>query len=326
MTFIAAPLKAERMKTAYLFPGQGSQAVGMGRALADHFAAAKEVFQEVDETLGQHLFRLMTEGPESDLNLTENTQPAIFACSVAALRVAERELGVNVAREASCVAGHSLGEYAALVAASSLSVAEGARLLRIRGQAMQRAVPVGEGAMAALIGLDMDTVSAVCEEAASAGEVCEVANHNAQQQIVISGAAKAVERAMEAARAAGAKRAVALPVSAPFHCSLMQPAAEEMREALADAALADAQLPVIANVTAQPVQNAREIRDLLVRQVTGRVRWQETMVYLHTQGVAQVVECGHGKVLSGLCKRAMPDTRIWQLGAPEDVDALAKAA
>lgn len=315
------------MKTAYIFPGQGSQAVGMGQALAQAFNVAKETFQEVDDALGTHLFKLMCEGPESDLTLTENAQPAIMVCSLAALRVMEKELGINVPRDVTLVAGHSLGEYSALTAAGSLALSDTARLLQIRGRSMQAAVPAGEGAMAAIIGLKIDDVQAVCGEAVVSGEVCEVANYNSELQIVISGSAKGVQAAMDIAKNKGAKRAVPLPVSAPFHCSLMKPAADAMRDALAQADVKDAHIPVIANVTAQAVQEADAIRGLLVDQVTGMVRWQESVEAMVAAGITHFVEIGHGKVLTGLIKRAVPEgTTLSNIGTPEDIDAMDKAA
>jgi [acyl-carrier-protein] S-malonyltransferase len=314
------------MKTAYIFPGQGSQAIGMGKALADAFPVAKQTLQEVDDALGQHLTRLMFEGPESDLTLTQNTQPAIMACSIAALRVMETQMGVDMRRDATFVAGHSLGEYAALTAAGSLALSDTAKLLRIRGQAMQAAVPPGQGAMAAIIGLAFDEVKAVCAEASANGDVCEVANYNSDQQIVISGSVVGIERGMELAKARGAKRALPLPVSAPFHCSLMQPAADRMRAALDAATLLDPSVPLVANVTAQPVEDAKLIRDLLVQQVTGMVRWQESVQTMVSLGVTRFIEIGHGKVLSGLIKRIAPDAGCVNIGTPEDMDQLAKAA
>jgi [acyl-carrier-protein] S-malonyltransferase len=314
------------MKTAFIFPGQGSQAVGMGKALAEAFPIAKQTLQEVDDALNQHLTRIMFEGPESDLTLTENTQPAIMACSMAALRVMEKQLGIVVARDAICVAGHSLGEYAALTAAGALALQDTARLLKIRGQAMQAAVPAGQGAMAAIIGLGFDAIKAACEEASATGDVCEVANYNSDQQIVISGSVAGVERGMALLKEKGAKRAVPLPVSAPFHCSLMQPAADKMRGALAAATVNQPSLPVIANVTAQPVEDAALIRDLLVQQVTGMVRWQESVETMVKLGVTRFVEIGHGKILTGLIKRIAPDAMLVNIGAPEDMDNYAKAA
>ena len=314
------------MKTAYLFPGQGSQAVGMGTGLAAAFPIAKETFQEVDEALKFNLSRLMAEGPESDLTLTENAQPAIMACSVAALRVMEQQLGVNVARDVALVAGHSLGEYSALTAAGALPLAETARLLQIRGRSMQAAVPAGVGAMAAIIGLEFDAVKVLCEEASAGGEVCEVANYNSDQQIVISGSAEGIELGMKLAKDKGAKRALPLPVSAPFHCSLMKPAAEAMQAALATAKLSNALVPVVANVTAQAVQDAATIRTLLVQQVTGMVRWRESVDTMSSLGITRFVEIGHGKILAGLVKRLAPDAEMVNVGAPEDLDSFAKLA
>lgn len=311
------------IKTAFLFPGQGSQAVGMGRALAEAFPVAKHVFQEVDDALSHNLSRLMQHGPEFDLSLTENTQPAIMACSAAALRVLHTELNMPAP---DYVAGHSLGEYAALVAAESVSVAEAARLLKIRGQAMQKAVPVGQGAMAAVIGLDIEAVRAVCESISDEGAICEVANYNTAQQIVISGHKAAIEAASKQLKEKGAKRAVLLPVSAPFHSSLMQPAADRMQEALAEADMKDLSVPLIANVTAQPVTDAAQERDYLVQQVCGMVRWQETIDTLLAQGVERFVEIGHGKILSGMLKRQAPDAQIVNLGIPADFEAMDKVA
>lgn len=314
------------MKTAFLFPGQGSQTIGMGRSLAESFTVAKETFQEVDEALSQNLSRLMFSGDESDLNLTENTQPAIMACSVAALRVMDKELGISAGANASFVAGHSLGEYAALVAAESLSAAQAAKLLKIRGQAMQQAVPVGVGAMAAIIGLGIDEVREVCEALSQPQAVCEVANYNSEQQIVISGHQAAIESACEALKAGGAKRAVLLSVSAPFHSSLMQPAAIRMQEALAEATMNDLAVPLIANVTAAPTQSAQEERALLVQQVCGMVRWQESIDYLLGQGVERFIEIGHGKVLTGMLKRQAPDAALYNIGLPTDFESFDQAA
>ncbi|PTQ08573.1 [acyl-carrier-protein] S-malonyltransferase [Sphingomonas oleivorans] len=305
---------------AFIFPGQGSQSVGMGKALADASPAAREVFQEVDEALGQHLFRLMTEGPEGDLTLTENAQPAIMANAIATLRVLEKEGGIRLADKADFVAGHSLGEYTALCAGEALDLATTAKLLKLRGQAMQAAVPVGEGAMAALLGLDFDAAKAVVEEAAE-GEVVEAANDNGGGQVVVSGHKAAVERAMEIAKAKGAKRALLLPVSAPFHCSLMQPAADVMAEALAGAALRAPLVPVYANVTAAPVAAPDRIRELLVQQVTGTVRWRESVTAMHEAGVAQFVEFG-GKVLGSMVKRIAPDATATSVVTMADIEAL----
>ena len=312
------------MSLAFLFPGQGSQAVGMGADLADAFGAAREVFQEVDDALGQKLFKLMREGPEDQLTLTENAQPALMAVSLAVMRALEKEFGVGVDR-AAFVAGHSLGEYSALAAAGAISLADSARLLKLRGQAMQRAVPVGEGAMASLIGPKTDV--ALAEEAAKAGAalgVCVVANDNNQGNVVISGAKAAVDAAIEKARELGA-RAIPLNVSAPFHCPLMQAAADEMAAALADAAITAPRTPLVANVTARPTNDPEEIRRLLVQQVTGRVRWRESMLWLAGEGgVTRFAEAGAGKVLSGMAKRIAPDAEATPLNNPGDLEAFAK--
>lgn len=307
---------------AFIFPGQGSQSVGMGKALAEASAAARDVFQEVDEALGQHLFRLMTEGPESDLTLTENAQPAIMANAIATLRVLEKEAGIRLADKADFVAGHSLGEYTALCAAGSLDLATTARLLKLRGRAMQAAVPVGEGAMAALLGLDFDAAKEVAEAAAQ-GQVCTAANDNAPGQVVVSGHVAAVERAVEIAKEKGARRAVLLPVSAPFHCPLMQPAADAMAAALADARLQAPLVPVYANVTAAPVADPDMIRRLLVEQVTGMVRWRESVLAMAEAGVDHFVEFG-GKVLGPMVKRIAPDAKTTSVISMEDIEALAK--
>ncbi|MAR56525.1 MAG: [acyl-carrier-protein] S-malonyltransferase [Rickettsiales bacterium] len=312
-------------KHAFLFPGQGSQSPGMGKALAENFAIAKQVFAEVDDTLNQHLSKVMFEGPESDLNLTANTQPAIMACSIAAWRVLQSEAGVTVT-DNTFVAGHSLGEYAALVAAESLTLAQAAGLLRIRGDAMQQAVPAGLGAMAAIIGLSIEQVEKICQEIHTSNQVCEVANDNNSQQIVISGHAIAIEQAMEAMKAAGAKRAVPLTVSAPFHCSLMKPAAERMAEALHDTSLHDAACPVITNVTAGPVELADALRDGLIQQVTGRVRWRESVEWMAANGVTTATEIGHGNVLAGLIKRIAPEMTVTNVNKPEDIKLFEKAA
>jgi [acyl-carrier-protein] S-malonyltransferase len=312
------------MSLAFLFPGQGSQAVGMGADLAEAFAAAREVFQEVDEALGQNLTRLMREGPEGQLTLTENAQPALMAVSMAVMRTLEREFGVGV-EKAAFVAGHSLGEYSALAAAGAISLADTARLLKLRGQAMQRAVPVGAGAMASLIGPKTDV--ALAEQAAAAGAeigVCVVANDNNQGNVVISGAKAAVDRAIEKAKELGA-RAIPLNVSAPFHCPLMQPAADEMAQALADATILAPRAPVVANVTARPTNDPEAIRRLLVEQVTGRVRWRESVEWLAGEGgVGRFAEAGAGKVLSGMVKRIAPDAEAVPLNAPADLEAFAK--
>jgi [acyl-carrier-protein] S-malonyltransferase len=313
------------MSLAFLFPGQGSQAVGMGVDLAEAFAAAREVFQEVDDALGQKLFKLMEDGPEDQLTLTENAQPALMAVSVAVMRSLEKEFGVGVDR-AAFVAGHSLGEYSALASAGAISLADTARLLKLRGQAMQRAVPVGEGAMASLIGPKSNV--ALAEEAAAAGSevgVCVVANDNNEGNVVISGAKAAVDAAIEKAKALGA-RAILLNVSAPFHCPLMQPAADEMAEALAAATILAPRAPLVANVTAQPTLDPEAIRRMLVEQVTGRVRWRESMLWLAgTGGVTRFAEAGAGKVLSGMAKRIAPDAEATPLNAPADLETFAKS-
>jgi [acyl-carrier-protein] S-malonyltransferase len=313
------------MTLALLFPGQGSQSVGMGAALADAFASAREVFAEVDEALGQKLSVLMREGPEDQLTLTENAQPALMAVSVAAIRALKAEFGVEVTR-AGFVAGHSLGEYSALAAAGAISLSDTARLLKLRGQAMQRAVPVGQGAMASLIGPKTDL--ALAEAAAEAGAevgVCVVANDNNQGNVVISGEKAAVDRAIEEAKALGA-RAIPLNVSAPFHCPLMQPAAEEMAAALASAAIHAPAVPVVANVTARPESDPEAIRRLLVEQVTGRVRWRESMEWLAGEGgVTRFVEVGSGKVLTGMAKRIAPDAESLALNTPEELEAFARS-
>jgi len=313
------------MSLAFLFPGQGSQSVGMGAGLADAFASAREVFAEVDDALNQKLFQLMREGPEDQLTLTENAQPALMAVSMAAMRVLKVEFGVDVTW-AAFAAGHSLGEYSALCGAGAISLADTARLLKLRGQAMQRAVPVGRGAMASLIGPKTDL--ALAEAAAKAGSevgVCVVANDNNAGNIVISGDKAAVDRAIEAAKALGA-RAIPLNVSAPFHCPLMQPAADEMAAALADARVAAPAVPVVANVTARPETDPETIRRLLVEQVTGRVRWRESMEWMAGEGgVTRFAEVGSGKVLTGMAKRIAPEAESLALNTPEDLEAFAKS-
>ncbi len=310
------------MAKAFIFPGQGSQAVGMGKTLAEAFAPARAVFEEVDAALSQPLSKLMFEGPEAELTLTANAQPALMAVSLAAIRVLEAECGLDLAKDAAFVAGHSLGEYSALAAAGALSIAETTKLLRIRGDAMQKAVPVGEGAMAALLGAELDQAREIAGEAAAAlSSVCQVANDNGGGQVVISGARAPVEKAMEIAKEKGIKRAVLLPVSAPFHCALMQPAADAMAQALAGAKIAAPCVPVVANVTAAPVTDPETIRRLLVEQVTGAVRWRECMVFIASQGVTKFVECGSGKVLAGLLKRIAPGATAVSVGAPADLDA-----
>ena len=306
--------------TAFTFPGQGSQAVGMGKDLAAAYPEARAVFKEVDEALGARLSAIMFEGPEDILRLTENAQPALMAVSVAVIRVLESK-GIHLKDHAKFVAGHSLGEYSALCAAGTFSLADAARLLRIRGQAMQKAVPVGHGAMAALLGLDLETAKAVAAEAAQ-GEVCDIANDNAPGQVVVSGTIAAVERAVEIAKGKGAKRALLLPVSAPFHCSLMQPAADAMAAALAEVQMNAPVVPVVSNVLAGPVSDPAEIRQRLVEQVTGMVRWTESVTWLTKEGgVANLVELGTGKVLTGLAKRIAPEASAQAIGTPADIDA-----
>ncbi len=310
------------MSRAFVFPGQGSQAVGMGQALAAASATARAVFQEVDDALGQSLSRIMFEGPEDQLTLTENAQPAIMANAIAVLRILESEGGHKLAAVAGHVAGHSLGEYTALCAAGSLSLADTARLLKLRGRAMQAAVPVGEGAMAALLGLDLADAQAVAAEAAQ-GEVCQAANDNAPGQVVVSGHKAAVERALEIAKGKGAKRAILLPVSAPFHCALMQPAADAMAEALGKADIRAPFVPLVANVTAGPVTDPAEIRRLLVEQVTGMVRWRESVSAMVGLGVDSFVELG-GKVLGPMIKRIEKDAATASLVSMDDIEAFAK--
>jgi [acyl-carrier-protein] S-malonyltransferase len=314
----AAPVRnGGLMAVAFTFPGQGSQVVGMGKALADDFFEARAVFEAVDEALGERLSRTIFEGPADKLTLTENAQPALMAVSLAAVRVLEAR-DVLVRETAAYVAGHSLGEYSALAAAGSLDVADAARLLRTRGRAMQEAVPVGSGAMAALIGLDLDTAREVAALAAQ-GSVCAVANDNGAGQAVVSGDRAAVERAVEIAKAKGARRAVMLPVSAPFHSPLMAPAAAKMRDALASVALKAPSVPIVVNVLAAPVTDPEDIRRRLVEQVTGMVRWRESVAWLGTAGVTLFVEVGAGKVLSGLAKRIVDGVETLAVGGPDDV-------
>jgi len=307
---------------AFIFPGQGSQAVGMGKALADASTTAREVFQEVDDALGQNLFRLMSEGPEDQLTLTANAQPAIMANAMAVLRVLEREGGIRLTDKADFVAGHSLGEYTALCAAGAIDLATTARLLRIRGDAMQAAVPVGVGAMAALLGADLTKAQAIADAAAE-GEVCTVANDNDPTQVVISGARAAIERAIAIAKDHGAKRGILLPVSAPFHCPMMQPAADAMEKALADVAIQAPLVPLYANVTAAPVADPATIRTLLVEQVTGMVRWRESVAAMAEAGVTDFVELG-GKVLAGMVKRITLDIPVTSVVTMDDTETLAK--
>jgi [acyl-carrier-protein] S-malonyltransferase len=308
------------IKTAFVFPGQGSQSVGMGKALAEAFPVARAVFDQVDAALSQNLSALMFEGPLDQLTLTANAQPALMAVSVAATRVLETEAGLDLSRDAAFVAGHSLGEYAALAAAGAFSVADAALLLRLRGDSMQKAVPVGEGAMAALLGLDFEDAVAVAKEAA-ADDVCEAANDNAPGQVVVSGHKAAVERAILIAQARGAKRAMLLPVSAPFHCRLMAPAAEVMRNALESVAIRTPAAPIVANVKAAPLSDPLAIRQALVEQVTGTVRWRESVRFMAQEGVTRFVEVGAGRVLLGLIKRIAEGTTTAAVGTPADVEA-----
>lgn len=308
------------MSLAFIFPGQGSQSVGMGKALADAYAPARAVFEEVDAALGETLTKVIWEGPADTLMLTENAQPALMAVSLAAMRVLEAEAGVDLARDVQFVAGHSLGEYSALAAAGALSISDTARLLRIRGRAMQKAVPVGTGAMAALLGLDFDQAVAAAAEAAQ-GQICQAANDNGGGQVVVSGDKAAIERAVEIAKSKGARRAMMLSVSAPFHCALMQPAADAMAQALVNVAIKPPAVPVVANVLARPISDPGEIVRALVAQVTGTVRWRESVAFMAGEGVTTFYEVGAGKVLSGLVKRIADGASGIAVGTPEDVAA-----
>jgi len=306
------------MSLAFIFPGQGSQIVGMGKALADAYAPARAVFEEVDAALGENLTKVIWEGPAETLTLTENAQPALMAVSLATMRVLAAEAGVDLGRDAQFVAGHSLGEYSALAAAGALTIVDTARLLRIRSRAMQKAVPVGTGAMAALLGLDFDQAVAVASEAAQ-GQICQAANDNGGGQVVVSGDKAAVERAVEIAKGKGARRAMMLPVSAPFHCALMQPAADAMAEALAKVAVKPPVVPVVANVVVGPVSDPPEIVRALIAQVTGTVRWRESVAFMAAQGVTTFYEIGAGKVLSGLVKRIAESAKGVAIGTPDDI-------
>jgi len=308
-------------KVLFQFPGQGSQAVGMGGALAQAFPAARAVFDEVNDALGEDLFALMQEGPEEDLRLTRNAQPALFAASMAAVAVLRDATGKPVEAMADFVAGHSLGEYSALTAAGTLAIGDAARLLRLRGDSMQGAVPPGEGAMAAILGAEESVIDGIVAESSSAG-IIQLANDNAPGQIVVSGAAAAVDAAIEAAKARGIRRAIKLPVSAPFHCAMMQPAADAMAAALKAADMANAAVPVFCNVTADTESDAGQLRANLVAQVTGRVRWRETLLAAHRHGVTRFVELGTGKVLSGLVKRTLEDVTILNLDGSDDLDSV----
>ena len=313
------------MIRAFIFPGQGSQAVGMGKALADAFAPAREVFQEVDDALSQKLSRLMWEGPETDLVLTENAQPAIMAASMAIVRILEKEGGLDFAKHARIAAGHSLGEYTALCAVGSFTLADAARLLKTRGRAMQEAVPVGEGAMSALLGAEIDQAEDVSKEAVAAvGGVCVVANDNAPGQVVISGSKATIDKAGEISKTKGIKRAMPLAVSAPFHCPLMQPAADKMREALAAVTIRPPHAPILANVTAAEIREPETIRRLLVEQVTGRVRWRESVLALRSLGIDTTIEAGGSKVLTGMVKRIDKELQNVTLDSPADIEAFAK--
>jgi [acyl-carrier-protein] S-malonyltransferase len=317
-----------RMKRAFVFPGQGSQVVGMGRALAAAFRPARRLFEEVDDALSQNLSQLMFEGPEDDLTLTENAQPALMAASLAVIEVLEVEGGCVLTRDAAYVAGHSLGEYSALAAARALTVGDGARLLKLRGRAMQQAVPVGKGAMAALLGLDVEEARVIAAEAScdpAAGEVCAVANDNAPGQVVVSGHRRAVERAIAIARAHGARRSITLPVSAPFHSPLMAPAAETMEDALDRVVLQAPVVPLVANVSATSTIDPGGIRLGLVEQVTAMVRWRESMLFLKAAGVEEVIEIGAGRVLAGLVKRIDPSFVARSVGTPAEVEGLMNA-
>jgi [acyl-carrier-protein] S-malonyltransferase len=308
------------MAIAFIFPGQGSQDVGMGRELAEAYPAAREVFEEVDAALGQSLSKIMWEGPKETLTLTENAQPALMAVSMAVMRVLEREKGFKLTERVKFVAGHSLGEYSALAAAQAFSLSDAARLLKLRGQAMQAAVPVGQGAMVALLGVGIEAARKVAEEAAQ-GDVCQIANDNEPTQVVLSGAKTALDRVPEIGKAHGVRRAVPLPVSAPFHCALMQPAADAMAEALSKVTVKAPVVPVVANVVAQAITDPEEIKKRLVEQVTGTVRWRECVTYMTANGVTHVYEIGAGKVLAGLAKRIDSNLTAASIGTPADVDA-----
>ncbi|MDH5721715.1 MAG: ACP S-malonyltransferase [Alphaproteobacteria bacterium] len=308
------------MMRSFVFPGQGSQYIGMGYELAESFPEAKEVFQEVDDSLSQNLSRIMFEGPEGDLNMTENTQPALMAVSLAVVRVMEKQGGFALADKCSYMAGHSLGEYSALTAAGVLGIADTAKLLKIRGVEMQKAVPVGIGSMAAILGMEMDVVAKIAAEAAG-DQICEAANDNSDGQIVVSGHKEAVERAVALASEQGAKRAVILPVSAPFHCALMEPAAKAMAEALAEVEFKAPSVPIIANVTAQGEGDPATLKSLLVDQITGKVRWRESVLWMRDQGVNELVELGAGKVLSGLTRRIDRDISSQSIETPEQIES-----
>lgn len=309
------------MTRSFIFPGQGSQFVGMGKDLADSFAEARELFQEIDESLSQNLSKIMFEGPEDQLGMTENTQPALMAVSVAVMRILEKQGGIDLVKSAKFVAGHSLGEYSALTAAGSFSVSDCAKLLKLRGQAMQKAVPVGVGGMAAILGPTFEEVQAIAKDAAGS-QICEAANDNSVGQVVVSGHKEAIARAVSIATERGAKRAIELSVSAPFHCALMQPAADVMAEALAKTNIRTPLVPVVSNVTANAVSDPDQIRDLLVKQITGMVRWRESVIWMKNQGVDEMIELGAGKVLSGLVKRIEKDVACESVGTPAQIETL----
>jgi [acyl-carrier-protein] S-malonyltransferase len=311
------------MTRAFIFPGQGSQYIGMGKLLYETFPDARAVFEEIDESLGQNLSRLMFEGAESDLNLTENTQPALMAVSMAVMAVLEKQGGFKLAQKAAYVAGHSLGEYAALTAAGTLKLSDTAKLLKLRGQSMQKAVPLGQGSMAAILGLSLEDVQAIAA-AASNHEICEAANDNSVGQVVVSGHKGAVAVAIQLAQEKGAKRAIELPVSAPFHCRLMAPAAAIMKDALAETNFAPPAVPVVCNVTAQAESDPERLRDLLVQQITGMVRWRESVIWMKQSGVSEMIEIGAGKVLAGLVKRIEKDVACESIESPEQIEALIK--
>jgi [acyl-carrier-protein] S-malonyltransferase len=318
-------IKGRGMSVAFIFPGQGSQSVGMGKALAEVFTPARAVFEEIDSALGEKLSKVIWEGPPETLTLTENAQPALLAVSLAVMRVLETELGIDLARDVGFVAGHSLGEYSALAAARSLSLADAARLVRLRGRAMQKAVPVGSGAMAAVLGLDFNDVVAVAAAAAQGEEICQAANDNGGGQVVVSGNKSAVERAVELAKAKGARRAVLLPVSAPFHCVLMQPAADAMAQALAKVAVKAPLVPIVANASVKAISDPREIVEALIAQVTGTVRWRESITFMAAQGATAFYEIGAGKVLTGLIKRIVEGAGGFAIGMPSDIAAFKSA-